>query len=616
MCGYLVSLERDLIDERKKSHIRRRLALRGPDDFSEYKARGMEIYHSRLAIQETVDQDRQPYLVDKRYLLVYNGEIYNFIELRNELRKKGVSFIADGDTEVLARGLALEGESFLGKLNGMYSFVFLDLETREALLCRDRLGIKPLYYTEKNGLVASTNAALLAALTGANFNEQVLSEVLNFRYEMNSDTSWENVFSLPPGTFANSRPGSSLNIQSYWVPPLQSINVDADTANEKFQQLLDDSLFLRTRSKRPITSLLSSGLDSSYLTLGAYELGKIEESYTLELEDNDVDVLGAKKIAAQAGFKARIVSTSGQRENFWPEVWDRALGHLDVPVVDTIIGPTQLLFENISKKYSVALSGEGADELLAGYVHFALVKKVQWLKEMGEIPSRLAAFFATSIWKILKQLTPYPGKFATRERLKLQSFLKETNPSRAYEILISMGVGKRFDLKDGPRDHQLRSAQLYDLTHWLPQYTLRRLDSLSASHGVEARVPYLDHRLVEHILSAPSSILDGRLGDKSPLRYAHQRRFKDYNIWKVPKTPFVLAPRDYFNVAVKDQVLKEILSAMNTSQAISDFSRANGLVELLKREQTISPLESKALFGAYLTARWMKIQSEQTRSVG
>lgn len=611
MCGYLISLERETIAAKKRALIKERLLMRGPDDYTEYSVRGIEAFHSRLAIQESIEHDQQPYLVDKRYLLVYNGEIYNYVELRADLKKRGVSFLADGDTEVLARGLALEGEAFISKLNGMFSFVFLDLETRETLLCRDRLGIKPLYYSCERNLIASTNAALVASVQGAKFNEGVLREVLNFRYELDTNTSWESIFSLAPGRFAKWRPGAQLRIQSYWSISFDVNVIKRNEANEKFQHLLDESIYLRTRSKRPITSLLSSGLDSSYLTLRASELGKINESYTLELEDNRIDVDGARSIAQGAGIHSNIISARTQDENFWPELWDQALARLEVPVVDTIIGPTHLLFENIAKKYSVALSGEGADELLAGYVHFALLRKLHWLKEMGKLPSHLASLAIAPLWKVLKAVSPYPGRFGIKERIKLQRFLKESNPTRAYEILISIGGNQGNLIKEGPDNFQVGHAQLFDLKHWLPQYTLRRLDSLSASHGVEARVPYLDHRLVEHVFSCSGSFLDGPLGDKSPLRYAHYKKYKDYNVWKTPKTPFLLSPKDYFNATVKALMLEEIQRAMKTSEAIQLFCVRNEVVALFDQSETLSPLESKVLFSAYLTARWMKIQSEQ-----
>ncbi len=611
MCGYLISIERPKFEEAFISRASAILKLRGPDDYTEYHSGSISALHSRLAIQESTNFDRQPYIVDNRYLLVYNGEIYNYIELRKDLQARSISFEGDGDTEVLARGMAHEGISFIKKLNGMFSFAFTDLKSRETILCRDRLGIKPLAYSLDSGLIASTNSRLVAYAVNSKLNESVLSEVLNFRYELGTNTVFSNVHTLAPGTYLKWSPQKGATTESYWDLTGPSATRDSRDFNMEFEGLINESILLRTRSKRPITSLLSSGLDSSYLTLKANEYGALSECYTLELLENNVDVNGAQKIAARANLSHNILNTSEKGEDFWPKHWDLALLNLDSPVTDTIIGPTSYLFSQISEKYQVVLSGEGADELLAGYVHYALLKKLLWLKNLGHLSSALAAKFLSLFWSVVKGLSPYPGKFGQVELEKLKLFLKTQNPAKAYEVLISIGAGHPYFLKERPEDLSLKAAQVFDLAHWLPNYTLRRLDSLSSCYGVEARVPYLDHRLVELVMNSPSAYLDSKMGDKAPLRRAHYKNFKDYNIWKNPKTPFVLSNRDTFTKGSKEIIRACLLETKSQSKTLSEFVAENKLVSMLEGGKDLSPLETKAIFSAYFTARWLKIQSER-----
>lgn len=605
MCGYLLSAGRGKIQA--KTMLESRLRRRGPDDYQELQGEWFEIFHSRLAVQESFENDRQPYVVDNRYILVYNGEIYNYVELRTELRKSGVSITNDGDTEVLAKGLAHEGRAFLNRLNGMFSFVFIDLKTREILLARDRLGIKPLYYSLAEGLMVSTNPSLLASILDTNFNEAVIGEVLNFRYELGTQTTFEKISSLAPGHWASWRMGDNFKIDQYWgLPEDESLG-----SLDEFKSLLDSSIELRTRSKRRVTSLLSSGLDSSYLSLEASRLGAITESYTLELTENQIDVLGAKSIAQKAGIHSHLISSKKFTFENWLTEWDQALQHLELPVADTIIGPTNLLFKEISKDYAVALSGEGADELLAGYVHHAVIKKTKWLRMCNHFPAKIGAQFLNLIWPLVKGLSPYPGRFGQIERVKLKKFLSESDPRRALEILTAITGRSHKSLAFENVDYSLKSAQVFDIAHWLPNYTLRRLDYISAAYGVEARVPYLDHRLVEFVLRNPSHILNGEMGDKHPLRYAHQKSYERFGVWKNKKTPFVMSHTDFISPGLISVMTEEIQRAKSNFEVIDRFCEQNEIAKLLLRAQVLSPLESKILFSCFLTARWLRIQSEQ-----
>lgn len=610
MCGFVATFNFLPLDQNTCQQINSRISKRGPDGLESFRGENFDLFHSRLAIQESKDQDVQPYNVDKRFWLVYNGEIYNYRQLRGELERQGLRFIADGDTEVLARGLALEGSSFIGRLNGMFSFAFYDSLTGEVLLGRDRLGIKPLYYGHAgNGLVASTNLAAIKDLSQAKLDDDKLYELLNFRYELAGDGLYENINSLRPGHWAKWTQQKGLEVVSYWDLPVQS---EGDFSNERFEALLKESIEMRTLSKVGITALMSAGVDSSFVALWAKKIGKLESVYTLKLKDNDSDVSGARKLCDDFSLQHHIVAAENAAPLFWADQWDEALVHLEAPVVDTIIGPTNLLFSQIAKKYKVVLSGEGADELLGGYVHLSIIRKIQTLTQANVLAKRALGRLMTPLWWLAKRLSPYPGQFSDYEKRKLASFLKERDPRKSYEILISI-VTINHELPSAAF-HEMQGLSIYealkfDMKHWLPNYTLRRLDALSASYGVEGRVPYLDHRLVEMVMSCGVEALWGNIGDKAPLRAAHRHNFPAQKIWSQRKTPFVLSPADSLNAPLKDLIRDRLTQDKKRSYALENFCEKQQVSKLLQEKRTLSPLESKVVFSAYLTGRWLAVQS-------
>lgn len=612
MCGHLCLFNLMPLEEQDKRLVHRDISPRGPDDYRHQIGAGFELFHSRLAIQESIDHDVQPYFVNNRYILVYNGEIYNYIELRDYLKNKGLSFVADGDTEVLAKGLALEGEAWLAKLNGMFSFVFYDTWEKSILAARDRVGIKPLYYSPVGkGIALSTNSWLLSRLSGGSYDDEKIRELLAFRYELGPSGIHKNIFSLSPGHFLKWKEGEEVTTTSYW----SYLAPNSSFSQLKFEELLSSSIDLRVRSKVPMASLLSGGVDSSYIMLQANALNKIERSYTLNLRENEEDVNKAKALCKSLGVKHQLIELDAGN---WLGEWDEALVYLESPVLDTIIGPTNLLFKNIAKDFKVAFSGEGADEILAGYVHHALLEKIKNLISFPGIKKKHLATLLPLVWALAKKMSPYPGRFGELEKRKLKRFLAESCPRKSYEILIS--ISESFQLRRAKEFDEIKSDSLeeylnFDLKHWLPNYTLRRLDAISASYGVEARVPYLDHRLVELMVNDSFNNVRGSLGDKHPLRVAHQSNFRKYGLGKNRKTPFVLSSSDYLSVQMKLAMIERLEADQEYSPALREYCSKEKVFEILRSEEATSPLQEKIASAAYLMGRWLEVRNERSRAV-
>jgi len=341
-------------------------------------------------------------------------------------------------------------------------------------------------------------------------------------------------------------------------------------------------------------------------------MGALEASYTLKLSENGDDVEGAGQITRECDLKHQILSASSSPD-FWMKEFDEALQILEAPVADSIIGATNFLFKEVAKNYKVVFSGEGADELLGGYVHYALLRKIEFLEKFPFAARSILRAGMGIVWSIAKSISPYPGQFGILEREKLKRFLIEPDPKLAYHELVSLFHYKNNLDFNGPTRLSLRGAQQFDLIHWLPNYTLRRVDFISASYGLEVRVPYLDHRLVELVLSSPSRYLMGRHGDKSPLREAHYKNYSKQMIWKNPKTPFLISAKDTNSSLMRDAMIANLENPADPTGTIRQLVMENNLLQLLKENRVLSPLESKMVFSAYLTARWFSIQNEHSR---
>jgi asparagine synthase (glutamine-hydrolysing) len=518
MCGITgwVSFNRDLgSSQRTLEKMTETMACRGPDASGTWVAPHAALGHRRLAVID-LPGGAQPMQVDTPdgpVAMVYSGEAYNFSELRTALRGRGHHFDTDSDTEVVLRGYLEWGEAVVEQLNGMYGFAIWDSRTDKLVMIRDRMGIKPFYYyeTEDGVLFGSEPKAILAnELAEPVVGLDGLREVFSFAKTPGFGI-WENMRELRPGHLAIvDRNG--LRERSYWKLQVSEHTDDTQTTVRHVRELLDDIIARQLVADVPRCTLLSGGLDSSAMTsLAAGQLaehGETVRSFAVDFPDQaenfraiDVsptqDTPFVHEVAEYVHSDHSDIILNGA-ELSDPAVRRAAVGARDFPVgLGDRDNSLYLLFKAVREHSTVALSGESADEIFGGY---------PWFHNESQ---RNAETFP---WLVDSPLEPAglldPG---VRKRLDLDSYVRDNYLSALRTAPIKegeTGVEKR-----------MRQVCYMHLTRMV-QSLLDRKDRMSMAVGLEVRVPFCDHRLVQYVFNTPWSLksFDGR--EKSILRGA------------------------------------------------------------------------------------------------
>ena len=498
---------------------------RGPDKGGIYTDKNFSLGHRRLSIIDLSDDGNQPmYNEQGNLLIVYNGEIYNFSELRQQLQAKGHRFISDTDTEVILHGYEEWGEAIVTYLNGMFAFCIYDLEKKKLFLARDRLGIKPLYYYGfGNHFIFSSEikSILLANDVPREVNLTAAKNYLQLRYVPGEDTLFAGIKKLLPGNclvYQNNK----IIIKQFWDVPIPQItNKILKSARQQVENLLTDSVKKRLVADVPVGVYLSGGIDSAAITALASNL-KDEPVKTFSVGFNDqMDELSNAKLVADH-FQTdhhEIIVQDGIAKLLPRLVW-----HLDLPHGDPVIIPQFKLSQSASQKVKVVLSGEGADEIFGGYVQYKTFLQAQKTKL---IPSFIKSTTAKlSPVKILDRFFDYPSSIGDKGKEKIIDFFNHLpEKEKAYQDLISIMSQKDKNLlftkkirdNSSPSTYfqsnrqPLNQLLYYDTKRWLPNYVLFINDRMTMANSIEGRVPFLDHRLVEYATTLPTKFkINGR----------------------------------------------------------------------------------------------------------
>lgn len=459
------------------------LAHRGPDDSGLYLDKFIGLGHRRLSIID-IRNGKQPMSnEDGTIWLTYNGEIYNYRELKQQLSEKGHEFKTDCDTEVIVHAYEEYGTESVLKFNGMFSFAVWDDKNETLFLARDRLGIKPLYYAVLDDyfIFASEIKAILqhpAVKTGVEINS--IPEYLFCTSLLNGNTMFRNIYSLSAGHVIIFR-NKTKQIVKYWDIELSDIQEDEfsfERHKRRIYNLLEDAVSMRLMSDVPFGSLLSGGVDSSIISaLAASSLsnGKLR-TFSIEYSEN-MELCRHNSDTKYAHMMAHALQTDHREFILHPEAYYDILGkviwHTEKPV-ELTTPSLYLLHENLKKHVTVALTGEGADELFGGYFFF--LKEAQ-RNRINEFP------WAPYFNEVSMLLSP---------DIEKETKFKENVKSTIHDLL------NRFD------SHDFLNKVLYMFIKLYLLEMLERQDKTSMAWGVEARVPFLDHRLVEYIMNIPS----------------------------------------------------------------------------------------------------------------
>jgi asparagine synthase (glutamine-hydrolysing) len=563
----------------------RALAPRGPDA-SGLVARGrVALGHRRLRIIDLSDNAEQP-MVDSALGLsvVYNGAIYNYPELRRELESAGYRFFSSGDTEVLLKAYHAWGERFVERLNGMFAFAIFERDSGRVVLGRDRLGIKPLYYANIDGgwRFASTLPALLAAGgVDTRIDPVALHYYMTFHAVVPAPhTILSGVRKLPPATVLVVERDATRRELSYWAPRFEPRAEDAALSFEDWQRLVLEALRRaverRLMADVPVGVLLSGGLDSSLVVGLLAEAGQDRiETFSIGFEtvgEEKGDEFSYSDIVAKR-FRTEHHKIFVDSRRALPSL-PRAVAAMSEPMVSHDAIGFFLLSEEVKKHVKVVESGQGADEIFAGY---------HWYPPLLESRDAVA---------------DYAHVFFDRNHAE---YARAVEPEFVSQDFSRAFVRERFAAPGAasPIDQALR----LDTTVMLVDDPVKRVDNMTMAFGLEARVPFLDHELVELAARVPAGLKVGG-GGKHVLKEAARR---------VIPAELIDRPKGYFPVPalkyLRGPYLELVRDALGSERAKSrGVFRADYVTELFERpEAHITPLRGSKLWQIALFELWLQI---------
>ena len=523
---------------------------------------------------------------DGDMVICYNGEIYNFRELRESLVARGHTFETDSDTEVLLRLFQTDGLDALNQLNGMFAFAIFDRKSRELFLVRDRVGIKPLYYVEKSGklLFASETKALLQ-YDGwdRTLNAQAVKDYLTLRYVPGDRGLFREVKRLPPGHYLHYRNGE-VKVAAFWSPPINGMDETRrsdDDYLDEFAELMRRSVRRRLISDVPFGAYLSGGLDSSVITALMSEIVSVPvKTFSVGFDYEHDELLQAEATAKRLNCDHHVVQC---RATDVASLLPQVVYHSDDPLGDAISIPMFQLAREAKKEVTVILTGEGADEILGGYLFHKvmfgghLYRKIvpNWVNSrvVGPVLSATPA-------SLMNLAFQYPAYLGNRGKVKAIDFFQmvaSRSPADQYHHLISLfddrDLGSLFspdfeaqlqaEHKDAAGGDDMNGA-FFDhmlglqFDHWLPDNMLLRQDKMGMASAIEGRVPFLDHELIEFAFRLPRSLrLRGLTGKHILRRFSEGVLPKDTA--RRRKMPFYVPVENYFDdpefVALMDDLL-------------------------------------------------------------
>ena len=528
ICGIYHLDKKRAVEERTLQRMIESIQHRGPDDRGHLLDENLGIANLRLAIIDLTPTGHQPMSDESgRYWIVYNGEVYNYLELRQQLVGEGCQFFSSSDTEVILRLFMREGPDMVKKLNGMFAFAIWDKQERKLFAARDRLGIKPFYYfkDDKDFVFGSEIKAILTSgLVESTINPQGMADYLTFQFCLNDKTLFNGIHKLEPGCWMEIKADGSLNIQKYW-----NLDFTVDTSHtaqyfeNKLTRLLEDAVRIQLRADVPVGAHLSGGLDSSTVTCLAASLldhpihtfsGGFKESLRYD------ETRYARMAADQAGSIHHEIFPD---ENGFVDLLPKLMYSMDEPAGGPGIYPQLMVSQLAKENVKVVLGGQGGDEVFGGYTRYLVAYLEECIRGGIQGTQEDAKYIVRfdTILPNLPQLSGYEpmlryfwsdGLFASQDA----RYFRLVDRSAELRGLLSGDLAAQpqgYDtfeafsglFNQGGLKSYINKMTRFDLLTLLPAL-LHVEDRTSMMVSLESRVPLLDHRIVELAASMPPAI--------------------------------------------------------------------------------------------------------------
>lgn len=571
------------------------LSKRGPDAQGFFTMDNIALGHRRLSVIDTSEAANQPMFDETgRYVIIFNGEIFNYRELRKELMDKGISFQTQSDTEVLLKLFIHHGKNCLNKLNGFFVFAIYDKEEKSLFIARDRMGIKPLiYYVDEDKYIfASEHKAILKFPVKKNLDFVSLFEYLQLTYIPRANTIFKEFHRLLPGHFLILKNGKIEQEQYYEIPKVGRENYNQDSyevQQQKLFHLLEDAIQRRLISDVPIGVFLSGGVDSSIITALAARHTKYLKTFSIGYNDAHFfdETNYANIVAKQYSTTHTVFRLS--KDYIIASIFE-VLENIDEPFADPSSIAVYILSKHTRKHVTVALSGDGADEIFGGYnKHFAEINA-----RSNSISAKLIET-AYPLWKIFpKSRNSFFGnkarqlsRFAEGMQLSVQErywlwccFMNEDKAKKMILPELNLEEShkrKKEILQYLHEDGDFNEVLYSDTKLVLPSDMLRKIDLMSMSQSLEVRVPFLDHRIIDFVFSlSPNKKINSQRR-----KIILQDTFKKIlppEIYHRPKQGFEVPLLDIFKNELKSFIFDDLLSEKSLKeQGIFKFEQVDKL---------------------------------------
>src|SRR5512143_1726149 len=537
MCGIAGVVSAGAVEPALLDAMAQRLAHRGPDGQGRHVAEHVGLLHTRLAIIDLGGGAQPLYNEDRSLALVANGEIYNYRELRAELETLGHRFATHSDCETLLHAYEAWGMRFVDRLQGMFAFALHDMQRGELILARDRLGIKPLYYCrDSRGLAfASEIKGLLPWLGKPEVDPHGLARFLQSNFTSAPLTLLQGVTKLPSGHLARINTRTlQLELHVYWSPlQLAPLDLGLDEALERFDALMQNVMDIHMRADVPLGLFLSGGVDSSILAaLLAQRVDEPLRTFSVGFPGTSVhnELDAARRVAEQFDTRHSVFEVSADDMlNCLP----RSVWAADDLTADYANLPVSMLAEHAGRELKVVFSGEGGDEVFAGYGRY----RAPWIRQV------FAALRA-------------PGSGGFRTRGIFDGTRRELFKPQLAAAMKEWRQPFQDAWQHTPQHWtRLQRMQYVDIETWLPDDLLLKADRMLMAWGIEGRVPFLDHRVVEFGLALPDAYKIERRTGKRFLRLWGERYLPREHLWS-RKKGFTVPVDDWLRGARLQTLLK------------------------------------------------------------
>jgi asparagine synthase (glutamine-hydrolysing) len=509
---------------------------RGPDEVGYYIDGNVSLGMRRLSIIDLSTGSQPIFNEDGSIVVVFNGEIYNFKELREDLEQKGHHFSTNSDTEVIVHAYEEYGYECLKRFNGMFAIALWDTNRKELFLARDRIGIKPLYYTmiDESVVFASEIKSILEYdEIKREVDEEALAEYFILRYVPAPLTILKGIRKLEPGSYMVVN-GNGVKRKKYWsLDACKSIHKNEAYFKENILKTLKDSVKRRLIADVPLGVFLSGGVDSSTITAIASDFSfEPVKTFSVGFYGSEYDETPyARDVAEYFGTDHTEEWVDIENVDLLPKL----IYHTDEPLADPAILPTYLISKVARKRVKVILSGEGGDEAFAGYDRYSSeLKAYRALKYFPNLLKKLVFKLGEGVNEgALKKYLLYLGSRTTQENSYFYRLKLRDSGHLNADILRTGNEGNNaLSLFHSDGDY-LNCMLRFDINYWLPDDLLMKVDKMTMANSLEARVPFLDHNLLQLAYGAPSNMKRLRSGSKA-IRWMNiypKRKLRIHRIW-------------------------------------------------------------------------------------